>query len=287
MAMMRWKIGPVTLVVAAALALPAPASAQTDGPPAETVFDGDYLTIGAGAVYNTSYEGSDNYDLSVIPLVQGSLLGIGISPRPGGVALDFIPDGPDAKVGFSLGPSIRVRRNRTNDIKDDVVERLGELDTAVEVGANAGVSFYKMLNPYDSLTFSAEARWDVAGAHEGRTISPSISYFTPLSKGAFVRVAVSAEHADDDYADYYFSVSPEGSAASGLPVFDADGGWKSLGATVLGGLDLDGDATNGGFALFALGGYSRLVGDFEDSPLVSIRGDADQWTIGGGIGYTF
>lgn len=283
--MTRPMIGLVALAFGAAFSVPA--AAQTEGPPAENVFEGDFITIGAGAIYSPSYDGSDDYDLSPVPLIQGRIGGIGISPRAAGVSLDLMPTEPNAKVGFDFGPSVRIRRNRADDIKDDVVERLGELDTAVEVGANAGVNFYKVLNPFDSVSLSAEARWDVAGAHEGRVISPSIGYFTPLSRGSFVRLGVSADHVDDNYADYYFSVTPEGSIASGLPEFQAEGGWKSVGANLLGGLDLDGDATNGGFALFALAGYSRLLGDFKRSPIVSIRGSADQWTLGGGLAYTF
>ena len=30
-----------------------------------------------------------------------------------------------------------------------------------------------------------------------------------------------------------------------------------------------------------------MIGDAEKSPFVALRGDADQFLIGGGIGYTF
>lgn len=278
---------PLRLALVAALAWPVAALAQNDGPPAETVFDGDYLTVGVGAGYAPTYEGSDNYAVFPAPLLQGNLKGVAISPRPGGVALDFIPDAPDARLGYSLGPTARVRSNRVSDIKDPVVRSLGKLDTAIEVGGNFGLTAYKVLNPYDSLTLSSDVRWDVAGAHGGMVIGPSLSYFTPLSKGAVVNLSVSAERVDDDYADYYFSVGPAGNAASGLPVFDADGGWKDVSVTLVGGLDLDGDATNGGFSLFALGGYSRMLGDFKRTPLTSLRGDADQWIGGAGLAFTF
>jgi outer membrane scaffolding protein for murein synthesis (MipA/OmpV family) len=283
--MVRGSIG--AGVLAAALAWPVAIQAQTDGPPAETVFDGNYLTVGIGAGYAPTYEGSDNYDVFPFPLIQGNLLGIAITPRPGGVALDFIPDARAARVGFSLGPTARLRRNRVKDIKDPVVRSLGKLDTAVEVGANAGVSLYKVLNPYDSVTVSSDVSWDVAGAHKGMVVSPSLSYFTPLSRSAVLNLSLSADHVDGDYADYYFSVTPAGNLASGLPVFDADGGWKSVSVTLIGGLDLDGDATNGGLGLFAIGGYTRMLGDFKRTPLTSLRGDPDQWLVGAGLAYTF
>mgnify|MGYP003576121362 CR=1 FL=1 len=272
---------------ALALALPAAAHAQNDGPQDEGVFAGDYLTLGAGGFYGPSYEGSDDYILFPAPIVQGRLLGVAITPRAGGVALDFIPDGDDAKVGFSLGPVATVRRDRASRIKDDVVESLGKLDTAVGVGGNAGVAVYNLLTGYASLTFSADARWDVAGAHKGMLWGPSVSYFTPVSKGAVVNLAVTAEHMDEDFADYYFTVAPAGSLASGLPAFDADGGWKSMGANMLVGVDFDGDLTNGGLAGFLTGGYTRMLGDAKRTPLTSIRGDRDQWLVGAGLAFTF
>ena len=277
------------LLAAAALAalLPTLAHAQNDGPQADTVFDGDYLTVGVGGFYGPSYEGSDDYILFPAPVIQGKLLGVAITPRQGGVALDFIPDAKDAKVGFSLGPVANIRRDRVTRIKDPVVRRLGKLDTAVEVGGNAGVTVYDLVTGYDSLTFSADARWDVAGAHKGMLWGPSVSYFTPVSKGAAINLAVSAEHMDDDYANYYFTVSPAGSVASGLPGFQARSGWKNVGINALVGVDFDGDLTNGGLAGFVTGGYTKLLNDAKRTPLTSIRGDADQWLVGGGLAFTF
>ena len=277
----------VIAAAAIAAALPTLAHAQNDGAQVETVFDGDYLTVGVGGFYGPSYEGSDNYILFPAPVVQGNLLGVTITPRPGGIALDVIPDAKDAKVGFSLGPVANIRRDRVTRIKDPVVRRLGKLDTAVEVGANAGVTVYDLVTGYDSLTFSADARWDVAGAHKGMLWGPSVSYFTPVSKGAAINLAVTAEHIDRDYANYYFTVSPAGSVASGLPVFQARGGWKNVGINALVGVDFDGDLTNGGLAGFVTGGYTKLLNDAKRTPLTSIRGDADQWLAGAGLAFTF
>ena len=266
---------------------PTLAHAQNDGPQTATVFDGDYLTVGVGGFYGPSYEGSDDYILFPAPVIQGSLLGVAITPRPGGVALDLIPDAKDAKVGFSLGPVATIRRDRVTRIKDPVVRRLGKLDTAVEVGASAGVTVYDLLTGYDSLTFSADARWDVAGAHKGMLWEPVVSYVTPVSKGAAINLAVTAEHMDRDYANYYFTVSPAGSVASGLPAFQARGGWKNVGINALVGVDFDDDLTNGGLAGFVTGGYTKLLGDAKRTPLTSIRGDADQWLVGAGLAFTF
>ncbi|OBX19171.1 structural protein MipA [Erythrobacter sp. QSSC1-22B] len=281
--------------------LAAPLAAQDAGAPGvraeapelpeSTVFDGDYLTVGIGVGYGASYSGSDDYRTFVLPIVQGSLAGVDISPRPAGVALDFIPD-PDEGVSFSFGPVIKLNRDRADldGIKDPVVEAYGELDTAIEVGPSAGVSFPQVLNAFDSLSFSVEAAWDVAGAHDGMSVSPAITYFTPLSRGIAASLSLSTKYIDDDYADYYYSVPATNAAlpaADVLPGFQADGGFESAGVNVFMAFDLNGDVTDGGLALIALGGYSRMLGDAKDSPFTSIRGEADQFLGALGIGYTF
>jgi outer membrane scaffolding protein for murein synthesis (MipA/OmpV family) len=272
-------------IAAGALLLASPAVAQDAGGE-PSVFEGDYLSVGAGVAYGPSYAGSDDYVAYPVPLVQGSFHGVGIEPRGGGVALDFIPD-PDRGAGFNLGIAARVRMDRAHKIKDPVVRSLGKLDTAIEVGPTAGVTIAQVLNPYDSLTFTADALWDVAGAHEGMVVDPSVSYFTPLSRGIAASLSLSAEYADRKFADYYYTITRTGSAVSGLPVFDADSGFTRAGANLLLGFDLDGNLENGGLALVVVGGYSRMLGDAKRSPVTSIRGDADQWLGAVGVGFTF
>jgi len=276
-------------VVALGLMLSPPLLAQQVPPPVEpsSVFDGDYVTVGGGIAVSPSYEGSDDYTVSPLPVVLGSIGGVDFQPRGPGIAFDFIPDRKDAKVDFILGPVVRARFDRQNSIKDPVVRSLGELDFALEVGPFAGIQVNRVLNPYDSLTAQVDLRWDVAGAHDGMVIFPSLTYFTPLSRSVVTSLAISAEHVDNDYADYYFSISPAGSAASGLPTFAATSGWKNVGVTSLTAIDLDGDATNGGFSLILLGSYSRMLGDPKRSPVTSIRGSANQFFGALGLGYTF
>ena len=275
----------LTTAMRAFAGLSTPAFAQDAN--RDDVFEGDRITVGAGAIYGPSYDGSDDYVVSPIPIIQGKIRGISITPRQGGLALDLIPDAQDARFGVSLGPVAALSRNRAADIKDPVVRAAGKLDTAVEVGLSGGVTAYRLLNPYDALTLSSDVRWDIAGAHKGMVWSPAVSYATPLSKAVLVTLLASARHVDDDYARYYYSVSPAQAAASGLPEYEAEGGWDSVTAGLLVGWDLSGDLRDGGLALFSLASYSRMLGDAKDTPYTSLRGDADQWMIGGGVAYTF
>jgi len=266
---------------------PDPLSQGPDDPAVPTAFDGDYLTVGVGATYGPGYEGSNSYVVSQIVGVMGRLGGITITPRPSGLAADFINDKQDAKVSFALGPVARFRFDRNKQIRDPVVYALGTRDVAFEVGGTAGVSVNRLTNPYDTLSFSVDVRWDVAGAYKGNVIQPTVTYATPLSTGIAAALTLHAEHVDDKYAHYYFDVTPAGSAASGLPVYTARGGWKSAHATLVGFFDLDGDLTNGGFAVVTGFSYARMLGNIADSPVIAIRGDKDQFTFGGGLAYTF
>ena len=256
----------------------------------DTVFSGDYLSIGAGVAISPSYTGSDDYVFNVLPIVQGSLGGVDISPRAGGVKLDFVQDPVDG-VGFDLGVAGRLRADRAQQIEDEVVLDYIELDRAIEVGPSVGVNFPQVLNPYDSLSIGTDVMWDVNGAHEGMVVSPSISYFTPLSRSIVASVSVSAEWADEDFQDYYFAVDDAdyiGPGAAPLAEFDPDGGgFTRAGVNLLLGIDLDGDVTNGGLGLVLIGGYSRVLGDAADTPFTTVRGSKDQFLGAVGIGYTF
>jgi outer membrane scaffolding protein for murein synthesis (MipA/OmpV family) len=275
----------VIIGAALALGIAAPAAAQ-DVPTDQGKLAGDYLAVGIGAGYGPSYEGSDDYVVFPVPLVQGRFHGVGINPRGGGVALDFIPD-PASGPGFNLGLAGKVRLTRTHDTHDAVVNKLGKLDTAIEIGPTVGVSFPHVLNAYDTLTFTTDVLWDVGGAYKGMVVDPMVSYSTPLSRGILASLSLNAEWGDRKFANYYYSITPAQSAVSGLPVFHARSGFNKAGARLLLGYDLDGDLTNGGAAIFAVAGYTRQLGDGKRTPLTSIRGSADQFLGAVGVGYTF
>lgn len=287
---MRLPLFAAALLSAAAVCAPALAQDVDTAPfpdVEDTVFAGDFVTVGAGVGVTPSYSGSDDYVFFPVPAAAGSLGGVNFQPSGTGLAFDIVPDAPAAQFGFIAGPVARVRFDRTRQIDDDVVERLGELDTAIELGGQIGIQYSGIITPFDTLTATLDAVWDVAGAHEGRMIRPTVSFLTPVSRGAAIAFSVNAEHIDDDFADYYYSITPVGTALSGLPAFQAEGGFRSVGANALLTYDLNGDLTDGGFALFALAGYSRLLGDAKDSPITSIRGSADQFLGGIGLGFTF
>lgn len=281
----------------ASLAL-APASAQdtdpialpdtTTGPDADTNTDdgGDTFTIGLGASYLPSYEGSDDYVFSPAGVVRGRVSGFNFYSRATALYVDLIRDAPDAAVNIEAGPLVNIRLDRTSRIKDARVRRLGELDSAIEPGVFLGATKNKVLHGYDFLSARIDVTRDVSDTHDSAIVTPNIEYGTPLSTSLFLGVSLSADHVGDGFADTYFSITRAGTAASGLRTYDADGGWKNVRGTLLATYSLTGNLRKGP-AIFAVGSYSKLLGDFKRSPIVRDAGDATQFFAALGLSYTF
>lgn len=276
---------------ALAASLLVPVSAMAQAMPSSgaepSVFDGDYLIVGVGVAAVPSYEGSDQ--TAVIPAVgvAGRLKGVSISPRVAGAALNFVPSRKGAKVSFQLGPVLRYRDNRAEHIKDPVVEKLGKLDGTFEAGVAAGLSVRHVTNPYDTLSLGVDVRWDTSGHNGARLISVGGTYLTPVSHAQIVGLSGAAEFVNDGYADYNYSVSAAGSAASGLPVYQAKGGMKNWGLRAFTAYDLDGNLLNGGFSVIAGVGYTHLTGSAAETPITALRGSRSQWMGGAGLAYIF
>lgn len=80
----------------------------------------------------------------------------------------------------------------------------------------------------------------------------------------------------------YFGINAAQSAASGLPLFDAKGGVRSVGAGTQARYFWTPQ-----FATHAFLEYERLTGDAAGSPLVEQRGTPNQLTIGFGATHSF
>ena len=255
-------------------------------PSADEVSNRNYVTVGLGVGMTADYEGSDNYRIIPAGAIRGKQGGISFATRGLNLYVDVIPDGDT--IGIDAGPIVGVRLNRTGKIKDDIVNLLPDRKTAIEVGGFAGVSFKGLTNPYDALSLRLDVVHDIADSHRSTIVSPNIDFSTPLSLTTFVSASIGADFVANKYADSYFSVSLAESllTAGELPVYDADGGMKNWKIGLLVNQSLSGDLRRG-FSLFGLANYSKLVGDFKDSPIVDLRGSSSQWLGAVGVAYTF
>ncbi|MEO8454390.1 MAG: MipA/OmpV family protein [Sphingomicrobium sp.] len=262
---------------------PAP-SAQLPSP--QDVSRGDTLTVGIGAAVLPDYEGSDDYRIIPAGAIRGQYRGIGFSTRGTYLYVDVIPQ--SGKLDIDFGPIVGARFNSRRRSDDDIVKLLPRRKTALEVGAFVGIGIHGVTNPYDRLAFRIDVLHDLGNAHRSTTISPNVEFSTPLSRSTYLSANVGAEFVSNKFADYYFSVTPTDSLATGavLAPFNASGGMKNWKAGLLLNQSLSGDLLHG-LSIFGMGQYSRLVGDFKRSPIVSQRGSASQWLGALGLAYTW
>lgn len=260
-----------SIALGALFLTPAAAMAQDNASDADE-FSG-YTTIGIAAV--PEYEGADDHQ--ILPLVDAKVF---LGERYVAIEGPAIRANIVASKTFEFGPVASFTFGRDAKIKDRAVARLGKIDDAYEVGAFGAVNFDMGEN--DNLRIGVQGVHDVSDVHGGFVITAGATYTAPVGERLNLMFDLGASYANDDYAETYFSVTPAGSLASGLPAFAAKGGFKDVGAQLTASYRI-GD--NWGIAANA--GYRRLLGDFADSPVVSGGGSADQLSGGVGVFFTF
>ena len=270
---------------APALAQNQPAAGQLPSP--EEISKRDTVTVGVGGAITPDYEGSDDYRVIPAAAIRGQVSGISFSTRGTYLYVDVVPDS-GGKVDFNAGPIAGIRLTTYRHIHDDVVELLPKRKRAFEVGGFAGVSLHGLTNPYDTLGFRVDVTHDIGSAHKSTIFSPNVEFSTPLSRTTYASLSAGMEFVSNKFADYYYTITPADRLATGnvLPMFDADGGMKNWKLGLLLNQSVSGDLLHG-FSVFGLGQYSRLVGDFKRSPIVSQRGSASQWLGALGVAYTW
>lgn len=281
------------LIGAAALSFAAPAFAQ-DGSSAATPsvapdvdVGGDSITVGIGAATVPDYEGSNENRIVPFPALRGSISGYSFSTRGPRLFVDLVKNESGPTWDYQLGPVVSLNFNRVGDVDDDRVQALGKKKVALELGGYIGIGKTGVLtSDYDKLSASVAYYHDVTNIHDSFTITPQIDYGTPLSRRAYVGLSGSFSYVGSGYADTYFGVTAAGATRSGLTRYNPDAGWKNWSLSALGTYAITGDLLGG---LSAVGGvsYSRLLGDFQRSPLVSTVGDRNQWFGAIGLAYTF
>lgn len=250
---------------------------------------GDRISIGVGLSSTPNYIGSDRSVIMPTAAVQGQVAGIGFNSSGTALYVDAVPG--NGKPGWKVqaGPLLAVRLDRHGRINDADVSSLGKRRVAIEPGASLGIQRTGVVtSPYDTLSFGLSYQHDVADAHRSYVMSPEIDYDTPLSAHMLVGLSLSADYVGRRFGDYYYDIDDAGSAASGLPAYAAAdrSGWKDWNLGMMTARSLTGTLTHG-LGLFVTGGYQRIMGPYRRSPVVSLAGDANQWSGAVGVEYTF
>jgi outer membrane protein len=238
------------------------------------------LTLGAGAAYLPDHEGSDDYRFIPLAYLKYESEWITIRSSQLGLEADLIPS-----KAIEAGPIVRYDFGRDSDVDDPVVGLLPKVDESFELGAFVGGGLPLEVLGVDSpaiIVGRLSFIHGLDGGHEGAVLEGSLGLLTPLSDRLTIIASATASYMSENYADSYFGVSAAGSAASGLPQFDADQGFKDVGLSMIATYEWTEEIGS-----VLIGNYSRLIDDAADSPIVSQRGSEDQFFLGLGLTYTF
>ncbi len=227
-------------------------------------------TLGMGVGLATDYEGSDDFKPVPVPQFRYTI--------PNGCYVNLL--GPCLRVNlfpsrqFAVGPMFRYRPERKS-LDDDVVDELEPVDSAVEAGIFGSMIFNHFL-------WYAAYNKDISETHDGYLVDAAAGYRAGIESQVQFLILAIATYADDEYMQTYFGVNPETDLQSGLPEFDAKASLKNLG--LLAALQY---RINGNWAVLGIMKYTRLLGDAADSPIVDMRGDANQFMDAIILNYSF
>ena len=264
-AMVAWVMTLSFAGVAAAQDLPVPDIAGFD------------RVVGLAAVALPDYEGSDDYTFAPAPMLQYKFSGERYVQLIGNKAFVNVLNHPNIELGAKA-----VYRFGRDDVDDDVVDLMRDVDDSFELGGFVGYrkSFNNDMRHRMNVHF--DVTQDVSDGHEGLVAELAGIYWRPVAKPFDIGFRGNITYASDDYMSSFFDVTASDSAASGLSTFDADSGFKDIGLAVMGLYHFSQNWHLGGSVQ-----YKRMLGDAEDSPVVSVRGSKNQLFAGLAVVYSW
>lgn len=282
--MRNLKLCSSSLALGAVLALSPTVKAQDQVP---ITFTDQVNLVGLGVFGAPDYYGSTKNDGVAAPIVRYSWDGTRYVQLLGNELLLNLSPVPEWRVG----PILRVRARRDDDVDDEIVKRMRPVASATEVGLFA--AYHMPLDPsrpLHKLIFSADIVGNTNNVYDGATGNLRVNYIHPFENAVMGRPLIGSIgfgmfFASSDFNDRYFGVT-----GSDLALFPELGGRPYRPDTSLTSLKVPFSLTmplNREWRLTFAGRYERLLDEVKDSPLVEGRGDADQWILGVAASYQF
>jgi len=243
--------------------------------------------IGGAIGASPDYYGSDDYEVGFAPLAQinyneyflrvrGELAGAGVLEMSANVMPDIISFGK-----LNIGPLLQYRRGR-GSVEEDAVDDLRNIDPAIEAGGYIEYSFPVANDPRQRLAFEFKGAHDISDEHDGAIFGLRSRFSQPFTDEILGVAEVFSHWGTESFMSTYFGVDSDDARRSGLDRFNADDDFRNIGFAVIGNYQF---AENWGVT--AVGAYSRLLGDAEDSPIVDDVGSPNLFFAGVGLSYSF
>jgi MipA family protein len=240
------------------------------------------LALGAAP----DYLGSDEYE--AVPLPSLSITTDRFTFRNNGLGVEVDVarafGGGTGVIGY--GPILRydAGRNDGGKVKDAVVALMAPVKASVEAGGFIEATLPMQASQGSNPTL-LNARLSLVqglnGGHEGLLAEASLGVIKPLGRWT-IGGGLTLAAGDGDYTNANFGVSAADAAATGLDPYRAGGGLRDAGLSVF-----TSYAVNDRLSVDLVAGYSKLLGDAADSPVVADRGSDEQGFVGLGLTWRF
>jgi len=236
------------------------------------------IRLGVGPVVLPEYMGDDRYKISPAPLISlryRDWFEIDNNELKITARSKLVNTRTEVGGGrLRFGPLISLDFGRDENDSNDLIG-LGNVGTSLELGAFVGYA-------YGPVRGRIKAKYDVAGGHGGALIKGDVSLAVYRDEKLSVGSVASVTWASSDYMNSYFGITGAQSVGSGLAVYAPGSGFRDFS------LGLGGNyAINDRFSVISNVGYSRLLKDAKNSPLVAQRGSPNQWQFSSYVVYSF
>lgn len=242
------------------------------------------ITVGLGAFHGPEYEGSDEAETVAAPDFE-VVWKDRVFLNPDGLGINYYKSNSLILTAFLSEGDVREENLNPS------LNGLGDVNasTTLTLGAEFELGLFipsASLTKHSGGTDGFQANVGLETVTPLRILTGNLDGMESIGEpedlllvGPVMTAGLSADWADDNYTSGFFGVNAEQSVRSGLPLYTAEAGFKSVNAefSVL-------YPVNNSWTAQGLVGYSKLIGDAEDSPIVI--GD-DSVFVGGFITYHF
>lgn len=282
--MKNLKLYSSSLAAAAAL-LVAPYAAAQDQIPVELPEQVNLIGLGVFSV--PDWYGSGDNEAVVAPIARYSWDGTSYVQLLG----------PELSVNLSpikewrVGPLLRMRGRRDDDVDDNIVGRMRPIATATELGAFA--AYHMPLDPNHPLhkvVFSADIVGNTNNVYNGASGNLRVNYFYPFDQAMIGRPMIGTIGFGLFFASKSFNTKYFGVTGSDVALFPELGGGEYRPDPSVTSIKIPFSLTTSlskEWLLTVAGRYEALLNDAKDSPVVDKRGDSNQWAIGIAASYQF
>ena len=227
------------------------------------------IMLGGLTFLSPDYEGSDDIGVQGLPFLDVSWRNRFFINFWQGLGVNIIRN-----KNLTFGTSIGYYGSREED-DNEALRGLGNVDGGID-----GRLF--LFVPVGPISLTSMFRHDLSGNHDGAIFSVGALYFKPVTPKLRVNLQGQLNFASEKFMNTYFDINLSQANRSSMAIYDADAGIKDISAFKI----LIYSFTRH-WNVVSFMGFSRLLGDAANSPIVDVKGTANQFRFGLGFSYRF